>query len=109
MSGKSKKKGESSGDSACKMSDQPAPNSDEDAKSEPCGDTHWIGIKVVDEKGKTVDDVVVSLKASDGSVRTIDLSTVKLEKGVYKTRKNLPDGPCEVTFPQTLDIEWKAK
>jgi len=109
VGGKSSDKANKSGSSASKMSDEPAPCKEEDSKSEPCGDNHWIGIKVVDEKGKSVTDVVVKLKPSDGSERIIDLSTVKLKRGTYKTRKNLPDGPCEVSFPETLDEEWKAK
>ena len=71
----------------------------------PCQKKHWFGIRVVDEKGKAVAGVKVSLKLTDGTTPTITTD----KSGSYKTDKCLSPGDCEVSFPDLFDVAWKPQ
>lgn len=68
---------------------------------------HFIGIKVLDEEGKVVKDVVVKGKGDDGTALTIDLSSATLEKdGTFRTKKVLDAANFDFTFPDVFNVEW---
>ena len=71
----------------------------------PCQKKHWLGIRVVDEKGKAVSGVKVKLKLTDGTTPVITVD----KSGNYKTAKCLSPGDCEISFPDLFDVEWKPK
>ena len=70
----------------------------------------WIGVRVIDESGKAVKDIKVKMKLTDGSVVTIDFASTALDgDGSYKTARTIDPGDCEISFPDTYDIEWKPQ
>jgi hypothetical protein len=71
----------------------------------PCAPKHWIGVRVVNEKGKPVAGVKLKLKLTDGT--TPEVTSDK--NGKYTTPKNLPAGNCEISFPDVFDLEWKEQ
>jgi len=97
-----KKKAEDFGNATDELPEKQNPDSDQSGVVLPCKN-HWFGIRVKDEDGKPVRDIKVQVKLSDGSVN----ASVPLdEKGEFETPKNLPEGECEVSFPETYNLEW---
>lgn len=70
----------------------------------------WIGVRVVDQRGKPVKDVRVQIKLTDGQVVIIDMASEELEPdGSYRTEKVLDPGLCEISFPDLDGSEWKPQ
>lgn len=70
----------------------------------------WIGVLVVDERGRPVKDVKVKLKLTDGSEVVIDFLSAELQPdGSYRTDRVLDPGQCEISFPELCDAEWRPK
>ncbi len=69
----------------------------------PCKEKHWIGVRVVNEKGKPVQGTKIKIKLTNGS--TVEIASDK--KGMYKTDKVLPAGSCDIWLPEIYDPEWK--
>lgn len=107
MGGKNKKSAEASNSEICQQPDNPVPGSGKGVL--PCKQ-HWIGVRVEDEDGKAVKDVICSVELTDGSQLTINFATATLENdGTYRTQKVLPSGDCEFAFPNVQDVEWWPK
>jgi hypothetical protein len=107
MSAKNPKNGQDA-EHAANRDFPPDPPPGKEEPVQPCkrkDQKHWIGIRVVDDKGKPVAGVKVKVKLTDGS--TVDVTTDK--KGQWKTQKVLPAGSCDISFPETLDKEWKEQ
>ena len=68
---------------------------------------HWIGVKVLDDTGKSVKDIAVQCKLDDGTVLSVDFSTATLAAdGSYKTEKVLDATKGDFSFPSLFDVEW---
>jgi hypothetical protein len=70
-----------------------------------CKPKHWIGVRVVDEKGKPVVGVKIKLKLPNGNISE-DTSD---KNGKYTTGKALPAGSCDISLPEEFDLEWKEQ
>jgi hypothetical protein len=73
------------------------------------GPKHWIGVRVEDEDGNLVKDVVIHAKLEDAEY-SMDLATAALDSsGVSKTKKIFDSTECEFSFPDLYDVDWWIK
>lgn len=64
---------------------------------------HFFKLTVVDDRGKSVNDVQPSVELNDGTVVSAALNSL----GAYDTGKILAAAsPCRVAFPTLYDAEW---
>lgn len=105
MGAKDSKSGEAAKDGAAKnFGTAPLPQ----AKCSvvlPCKKKHWIGVRVVDEAGKPVSGITIKLKLTDGTNPTVASD----KNGNYKSDLTLPDGSCDISFPDLIDVEWNPR
>ncbi len=62
-------------------------------------------MRVVDENGKALRGVRLKVKLTDGT--TVDVTSDK--NGKYTSAKSYPAGNCDITFPDTFNLEWKEQ
>ena len=65
---------------------------------------HWIGIRLEDADGNPVPEESYEVKMPTGEV-----VSGRLDAEGRARIEGLPEGKCEVNFPELHDGEWKAK
>lgn len=104
MGSKNSKNAKTAQKGAKQLSDNPVP-SPTVTPVQTCVPKHWIGVRVVDEAGKPVPGIKVTLKLTDGTNPTITTDST----GSYTTTKTLDAGNCEISFPDLFDLEWNPQ
>jgi len=79
-----------------------------DAKADPvlpCKTCHWLGVRVVNDKGKPVAGVKMKLTLTDGTTPVVTSD----KNGKFATKKVLSPGTCTIAMPDLFDAEWKEQ
>jgi hypothetical protein len=80
---------------------EPSEDSDEEEETKE-EDSHWVGIRLKDEDGDPVADEPFRLKLPDGTIVEGYLDS-KGEAEIH----GIPEGQCEVCFPQIDKDVWR--
>jgi hypothetical protein len=71
---------------------------------QPCQQTHWIEIVLVDQENQPAPGVAYKIVGPDGS-----LHTGSLDQNGFARVDGLPAGTCQVSFPDLEDAVWERQ
>jgi hypothetical protein len=102
MGGKNQNAAKTSGAEISKSGSVQAPK--KNSKTQKCkkGKKHWIGVRVEDENGKPVADVLTHAQLGDDEFSVIP-------EGYYRTQVIFDATTCEFSFPGLYDVDWWPK
>ena len=84
--------------------EEPSTTEDNESSDKEPEEPHWIGIKLVDHEGKPAMNARYKIKLSDGTVES-----GSLDKDGKAFLKPIPEGECEISFPDIHQDEWSLK